>query len=306
MTAGAAAQPRPALVAVQFGIIVVVFGSSFALTHLALEDVSAVQLGLVRLAIGTAVIGLLVAVTRQRLPRRPRVYLHFLVFGTIGVGIPPFAFGLAQYEIPSSIVAIYNSASPIATAMLTLAVLRAERFTVLRIVGIAFGFAAVVLLVSPWDSAGSSAPLIYHLLCVAAPVGFAASVVYFQVFLTPQRIEPLTSAFLASAAALLVALPLIPLALSPVGISGPGTIVVIVILGVVASGLGAVANIGVLNAWGPIALTTTAYLIPVVALTIGVALLGERLRWTDPVAAVVILASVLLVQRPSRPDAPVT
>lgn len=62
------------------------------------------------------------------------------------------------------------------------------------------------------------------------------------------------------------------------------------------TGLAYVWNTGVVSAWGATAASTVTYLTPVVGVTLGVALRGERLAWHQPVGAVVVVLGSALSQ----------
>lgn len=276
--------------------MVLVFGSSFAFVHLALVDLTGVQVGIARLLGGTVVLSILMLLRRPVLPRGALAYVHLAVMGVTSVFIPYFSFALAQGEVSSGLAAIYNSAAPVVATLLAAMFVRDEPLTPLRVIGGVLGFSSVVLLISPWDQSPGTPSLIAHMLCIAGALGFAISVVYFRIFISPRRIDPLPSAYFAVLPSLVLSAALLPLVWVPVQISTPTTILAVAVLGIFASGLGPVWNARLLRAWGPVRVSSIGYLMPVIAVIIGVTILGEQLRPTDPIAAALILLSVLLVQ----------
>jgi drug/metabolite transporter (DMT)-like permease len=74
----------------------------------------------------------------------------------------------------------------------------------------------------------------------------------------------------------------------------------IVALGVLGTGLAYVWNQNTLRAWGPTRASTVTYITPVVGVTLGILVLGERLTWNEPVGAAIVFLGILLVQERVR------
>lgn len=52
-----------------------------------------------------------------------------------------------------------------------------------------------------------------------------------------------------------------------------------------------------LTSWGSLAASSVTYLTPVVGVALGILILGEHLSWHEPVGALVIILSIMLVQK---------
>jgi drug/metabolite transporter (DMT)-like permease len=77
-------------------------------------------------------------------------------------------------------------------------------------------------------------------------------------------------------------------------------VVAVLALGVVGTGLAYMLQFDVVRAAGATVGTTVTYLIPVVAVVLGVALLHERLAWPQVLGAGVVLASAVVIGLPGR------
>ena len=67
-------------------------------------------------------------------------------------------------------------------------------------------------------------------------------------------------------------------------------------LGCLGTGVAYVLNFTVVARAGGTVASRVTYLTPVVAVAVGVALLGEPLRWNEPVGALVVVAGAALAQ----------
>jgi drug/metabolite transporter (DMT)-like permease len=70
----------------------------------------------------------------------------------------------------------------------------------------------------------------------------------------------------------------------------------IVLLGALGTGIAYLLYYGIIAAAGATIATTVGYVMPLVAILAGIALLGERLTWNEPVGAAVIVTGAALVQ----------
>jgi drug/metabolite transporter (DMT)-like permease len=165
-----------------------------------------------------------------------------------------------------------------------------------RVAGISIGFAGVVLLVAPWNS--DLRPTIGVPLILLAAVGYAGGFVFMTRRLIPTSASPGELAALQmTTSALLLLVPTL-LWQAPSRISVPGAAAVVA-LGLVCTALTFAVVYRMLAADGATRTSVVGYLIPLVAVVLGVALRGEALRWTALAGAVVVLAGVALTRRSS-------
>jgi drug/metabolite transporter (DMT)-like permease len=81
--------------------------------------------------------------------------------------------------------------------------------------------------------------------------------------------------------------------------------VAILVLGVVGTGLAFVLQYDVVREVGPTVGATVTYVIPVVAVVLGMVFLHERLQWPQVAGAAIVLASAVAIGRARRrPVAP--
>ena len=108
---------------------------------------------LLRVSIGAVTTAIVLAIGRQRLPRRGKVWGHLAVMGLLGIGLPYAAISWGTQYIASSLSAILNGMMPIFT-FLVVVVMGSERFTFKRLVGVILGFAGTAVLVLPQLTSG--------------------------------------------------------------------------------------------------------------------------------------------------------
>jgi drug/metabolite transporter (DMT)-like permease len=293
-------QPRSASTALQFTGMGLVWGASFLFMKVALDGVTFYQVAWSRLVLGGLTLGLIVLVTRSRMPREPVVYLHFLVIAVTNCVIPHLAFAWAEQYVSSGLASIYNAVTPITTALMVTLAFRVERLNRGQLLGIAIGIAGVVVIIAPWQHDGFSGNLAGQLACLLAAVCYGFSFGYIRTFLSHRPIPGVSFAFLNIGVAGAIMLLLTPvIAWQPVRLDAP-IVAGLLTLGVLGTGIAYIWHINVLRAWGPTNASTVTYITPVVGVLLGVLVLGETFSLNQPLGAALVLVGILFTQQRIR------
>jgi len=288
--------------------LAVIWGSSFLLMKLGLEALHPMQIAALRIGIAAVTLVVLAAVTRTRLPQDGGTWGLLAICSFFLTALPFTAFVVAETRISSGLAGLANAFSPVATVLFALLLLPSDRLTPRKLVSVLLGFAGVVLIAEPWTSAQGP-----DLLGIAIAVLGAAS--YGLGWTLNRRLLGSRDVpGLAHPTALMITgLPMSVVALlvwaaiegwSPVASHGPAdalplALAAVAALGVIGTGIAYVLHFEVVRAVGPTVGATVTYLIPVVAVTLGVIALGERVGpWQLAGAAIVIGAGVLVQARP--------
>jgi drug/metabolite transporter (DMT)-like permease len=294
-------QPTPSLSTVlQFVGMGLVWGASFLFMKVALDGVSFYQVAWARLVFGGLTLGLVVLLTRQRLPRERAVYLHFLVIAITNCVIPHLAFAWAEQYVSSGLASIYNAVTPITTALMVTLAFHVEKLNRGQLLGIAIGISGVVVIIAPWQHAAFTGDLAGQLACLLAATCYGFSFGYIRKFLSHRPIPGATFAFLNIGVAGAIMLLLTPvIAWQPVDLT-PGIVASLLTLGVLGTGIAYIWNINVLRAWGPTNASTVTYITPVVGVLLGVIVLGETFSANQPAGAALVLVGILFTQQRIR------
>lgn len=278
----------------------IAWGSSFLFMKVALDGVSFGQIAWSREILGALTLGVVMIIGRHRLPREPIMYFHFLVIALTNCVIPHLLFAWAEQHISSGLAAIYNSLTPIATALLVALVYRVEKLSLGQVIGVLLGIVGVVVIIAPWQFSDISADVWGQLACLTAAILYGVATGYLRKFVTHRSISGTTVAFMNVGTAAVVMLFLTPfVAVGPVQLTWP-IVGSLILLGAVGTGIAYIWNIAVLRAWGATNASTVTYLIPVVAVVLGFLVLGETLSWHEPVGAALVLIGILFTQERVR------
>lgn len=267
----------------------VIWGSSFLFIAEAVETFRPAVVALARLGLGTVALALL---PRARLPVPRDELPRLAVVGILWMGIPMVLIPYAQQWVDSAVAGMIVGAMPIAAALVTAILLK--RIPTARVVtGVVVGFGGVVAIAAPSASGAESSILgIAFLVSSVLLYGVAVNLAV-----------PLQQQY-GSLAVVLRAQTIAVLALAPLGLvqltdsswswSGAAAILPLGILGSGAAFLTFTTLVGRAGAdRGSVAI----YLLPVVALLLGVTVRGEHVESLALVGTGLVIAGAWLAGR---------
>jgi drug/metabolite transporter (DMT)-like permease len=290
----------------RLALLALIWGSGFLWIKLSLRGFTPVQIALVRLLLGVAVLGPVALARRMPFPAGYGIWGHLVVAALLANAIPYTLFGVGEQTIGSNIAGVLNATTPLWTVLVAVMAGTDRTISVGRGTGIACGFAGTVLIFAPWESAGDVASW-GGLACLAASASYGVSYVYMGRHLAGRGISPImlsTCQLAAGAALLTVALPFGGLAMPAWGMVPVSSLV---ILGTIGTGVAYVLNYRLIADLGSTAASTTTYLLPVVAVLLGALALDEPVTLPMVAGTVLVLAGIALVQHQvSLPRTPFT
>ena len=267
----------------------VIWGSSFLLMELGLRSFAPALVTFCRVALGAATLAAVPGARRGRIEREDMPQVALL--GVAWMGIPLLLFPIAQQWIASSVAGMINGAMPLTVAVWSAALLhRLPGRT--QAVGLLIGFAGVVAISLPQlptgvVASGTSRTALGTALVLVAMVlyGLSANLaVPLQ-----QKYGALSVLLRAQLAALVV---ITPFGLAAIGDSrfSWGPAIAMLPLGVLGTAVGFVMMTTLVGRVGGPRGSIATYFVPVVAMILGVVLLGEVVH----PAAIVGLGLVLV------------
>jgi drug/metabolite transporter (DMT)-like permease len=284
----------------RIALLALIWGSAFLWIKLADRGFSAVEVTLARLALGAAVLFAIVRVRREAVPRSGRLWAQIAVAALFANAVPYLLFAVAEQTVDSSTAGIINATTPLWTVVLALAVRHQKTVTSWQATGLIVGFAGAVLIFTPWHTAGGlfSAG---GLECLAASVSYAVSYIYMDRFLARRGIGPVV----LSACQLLAAAVMLAIALGVYDVQTPHVtaenVAALAVLGIIGTGFAYVLNYQIITSEGATVASTVTYLLPVVAIVLGVLVLGESITVTTLAGIALVLAGVALTRRQVKP-----
>jgi drug/metabolite transporter (DMT)-like permease len=279
----------------RIGLLALIWGSAFLWIKLADRGLSPAEVTLARLVLGSAVLFTVVAARRAAVPRSPLLWAHIIVAALFANAAPYLLFAVGEQHVASSTAGMLNATTPLWTVVIALGTRHQRSVTARQAAGLLVGFGGAVLIFAPWQARSGFAS-IGAIEFLGAAASYGISYVYMDRFLARRAISPVTLAacqLLAASAWLAIAL----------GVTGAASarfsaqvVVSVAILGLIGTGAAYVLNYQIITSEGATIASTVTYLLPIIAIILGILVLGEHLTLLVAGGIALILAGVALTR----------
>jgi len=277
--------------------LVALWGSNFMFVKLGVATVPPATLVASRLVIGAVI---LVAVIRARghtFPPLGRAWLPYVTLAVLGNCLPFWLITWGQQAIDSALAGILMAIMPLATLVMAHIWVAGEHMTRNRVAGFLLGFGGIVVLMGPATLSGlGGSPLeaLAQLAVLAGALCYATQSVLVRVTLKGD-VMVASAAIIAIAA--MISLPVAlavdePWNLAPSRVS----INAVVWIGIGPTAIATLAYLRLIGSAGPTFMSLVNYCVPVVALFLGMGVLGEEPGANAYTGLVLILTGIALSQ----------
>ena len=274
-----------------------IWGTSFLWIKIAVADIDPLVLVGIRTLIASAGLAVSLFFVRAQLPTwadlRPRLGI-FLIIAICNISIPWALISWGEQYVDSGVASIINSAMPLFTIIIAPMMIKEERITLYKMIGLLTGFLGVVILTLPSVHAGWTQGLIGMGACLLATIFYAFAAVFARK--NTAGLPPQLQAFLQlTIGSAIIWLAIFATQGTPALPTQPLTWVALVWLGLLGSCIAYILYFYLLHKIGPTRVSTTTYISPMVGVLLGILFLGEPFYWQSFVGAVLILSGIYLV-----------
>jgi drug/metabolite transporter (DMT)-like permease len=273
------------------------WGPSFLFTKLGLTSFGPLTLVNCRLIVAAIILSLILKLKGMSLAPYRRYAFNFLIVAIFNCSLPFSLISIGVQYIPSSLAAIVNSTVPIFTVVLAHFFIADEKLTSTKIFGILLSFCGILLVFLPATLNNVVIDDIGVFLVFLAAISYAISMTYSRRYLKDMPF--LVSATFQLIIASVILLPFTLFIEPPDFTVMPTTTALIGLAGLAVLGTAIAFNTFFKLAQCASAsyLSTTTLLFPVIAMTLGALVLGERLEWNAYAGSGVILLGLMVANR---------
>jgi drug/metabolite transporter (DMT)-like permease len=265
-----------------------------------------------RVGLAALALNLYLILLGQRLPTGWADWRAFIVMGLLNNVIPFSLIAWGEIRIASGLASILNATTPIFTVLAAHWLTANERLTPAKAAGVALGFTGAAVLIGNDALAGlGGADLTGEFACLLAALVYAFAGIYGRRF---KGMNPIHAATGQVTGSTLVLAPLAAAIDRPWLLPAPGLEIWAAFLGtaILCTALGYVLYFRILAAAGATNLLLVTLLLPVSALLLGWAFLGESIGARAPIGMALIAAGLAAIDgraigwltRPAEPSLP--
>ena len=274
-----------------------IWGSSYLFIKIGVDaGLPPFTLIMARLFIGFCLLAAVVIAAREPLPRERRMYGHLAVMGAIGVAIPFALITWAEKYTESSLAATLNAPVPIFVVLIAPFFLPDEKLTATKLAGVILGLVGVLVLVGFDPASIGRNDFTGEIALVGSAVCYAFAAVYARRFV--RGLRPMIPAVSQVGFALLFVTVLAFTFEQPLSAPiTPETVISIVWLGLLGSGLAYLINFRLLRNWGASRTSLVAYELPIWGIALGFIVLAEPLQASLLLGTALVIAGIAVVNR---------
>jgi len=273
------------------------WGVAFFFIKVAVETASPLLVNMGRMAVASACLFLLMKAQRLSLPPWGPVWGYLTALAILGNALPYWLIAVAEQQVDSGLASILVGMTPLVTMLLAHVATHDERITPRRAAGFALGFAGLVTLMGPQALHGLGDDLIAQGLLLLACVSFAVNA------LVARRMPEVSLPAASFGMTLIGTVLMFPIAVA----ADPGlnarpdlsAIGAMIGLGVISTAAASLLFLTLVRRAGATFVVSANYLTPLMALSLGVLLLGERPDLNALVAFALICGGIWLANRPA-------
>lgn len=287
-----------AMSALEWGMLItlsVLWGGSFFFVGVMVDDLPPFTIVVLRVGLAALVLHLILRIQGDPVQSDAKVWGAFFAMGFLNNVVPFSLIVWGQTHIASGLASILNATTPIFTVMVAHFLTQDERLSPARIVGVVAGLVGVAVMIGPEVLRGLGTHVWAQVAILGAALSYAFAGVFGRRF-KALGVKPMHTATGQVTASSLMLLPVSLWVDQPWTLDMPGwdTWGALMGLAVLSTALAYILYFRILATAGATNVLLVTLLVPVSAILLGVAFLGESLE-TDSLIGMGLIALGLAV-----------
>ncbi len=264
-----------------------VWGGSFFFARVAVAEMHPLTLVLFRVAIAAAALQLWLAIRGPSFALALPHWRGFLLLAVLNNVVPFSLIFAGQTQLGAGLAAVLNATTPFWTALIANVATRDEKLTWNKLVGIGLGVAGTAVMIGPDLSRSADGPVWPKIALIGASVSYAVAL------MVAKRLSSVPSPVVATAQlsfSTLVMVPLVLLVNGAAGLFAASQHVWAAVFGLalISTAFAYLLYFSIVRSAGATNASLVTLIVPVSAILLGVAVLGERLQAFELVGMAVI------------------
>ena len=282
----------PLRVVAAYVSVALIWGSTWGAIKIGVTDVPPFVFAFARAVAVASVLTIIALALRQPFPRGRRTLAIATVVGLINIGLTWAIIFWSEQFVPSGLVAVFGSAAPVWTAVLAHFMVKGDRLSVLKIVGLVLGLGGTILLIGAPDAADGTAGLIATGMLAIMPITWAIAAILQSRFLT--KVAPIPTVAVGTWASALLLAPLALVQLPQGAHWTLASVLAFVWLTLFGTCFAMVVSLWLYRKLRPTTITLIQVVVPAEAILIGTLWLGEPVSIRMLGGAALVVAAVAL------------
>ena len=278
------------------GLLSLLWGGAFYFIEIGLRGFPPNTLVFLRMALAVPPMLIALKIAGNRLPTDAKSWMQLFVLGVINAALPFILFFWGQTKIESGLASVLNATTPLWGVITAHFLTRDEKATPARICGVLLGMAGIIVMVGSEALGGMSGSVLGQIACLLATLCYAFAAVYAR-SLSQSTMTPLVVATGQVITAAIIMLPVMLIVDQPWQLSTPGLDAWAGALGLAipSTAIAYIFYFRLIDRAGASNAMLVAFIMPVVAIILGVFALGESLQPRQIAGTALIICGLLAI-----------
>lgn len=282
-----------------WGIILLLsllWGGAFFFIEIGLRGFPANTFVFLRVALAIAPMMIALRIMGLSLPRDRQSWMQLFVLGFINCALPFVLFFWGQTYIDSGLASVLNATTPLWGVVTAHFLTRDEKATPARVIGVLLGMVGIVVMVGNDAAKGISNNVLAQAACLLATLSYALAAIYGRK-LSQSTMVPTVIATGQVITAAIIMLPLMLFIDQPWTLPMPGwdAISAVIALSLFSTSFAYFFYFRLIDRAGASNAMLVAFIMPVVAILLGVMALGEVIHTKEIIGALLIAIGLLAI-----------
>jgi drug/metabolite transporter (DMT)-like permease len=278
-------------------ILALIWGSSFTVIKIALNDFDPLSIAAGRIALAAVILCSLAALRKESIPTDPKVWFYLFWLAILGNAAPFFLISWGETNVDGGLTSVLMSVVPLTVPIMAHFFTDDEKLTPYMVCGVIIGFIGLLVLVGPGVLSGLGDDSLSQGAIVTAALCYGGA------SLVARKLSHIPFMTVAAGSMTIATVVMLPTALiidQPWTISADiKTISSIIYLGIFPTAIANILLLQVINSSGVSFLALNNYLVPVFGVGIAALTLGETVP-TEMLSALGIIFVGIFVSNMKR------
>ena len=278
------------------GLLSLLWGGAFYFIEIGLRGFPPNTLVFLRMALAVPPMLIALKIAGNRLPTDRKSWTQLFVLGVINAALPFILFFWGQTKIESGLASVLNATTPLWGVITAHFLTRDEKATPARICGVLLGMAGIIVMVGSAALGGMSGSVLGQIACLLATLCYAFAAVYAR-SLSQSTMTPLVVATGQVITAAIIMLPVMLIVDQPWQLPTPGldAWAGALALAIPSTAIAYIFYFRLIDRAGASNAMLVAFIMPVVAIILGVFALGESLQPRQIAGTALIICGLLAI-----------
>jgi drug/metabolite transporter (DMT)-like permease len=277
-------------------LLSLLWGGAFFMIELGLRGFPPNTLVFLRMALAVPPMLLILRVFGNRLPSDVKSWQQLFVLGAINAAFPFILFFWGQTRIESGLASVLNATTPLWGVVTAHFLTRDEKASPARVLGVLLGLAGIIVMVGTDALGGITGSVLAQIACLVATLLYALAAVYGRT-LSQSTMTPLVVATGQVITAAVLMLPVMLIVDRPwsLQVAGWDAWAGAIGLAIPSTAIAYLFYFRLIDRAGASNAMLVAFIMPLVAIILGVAALGETVEAKEIAGAALIALGLLAI-----------